>query len=133
RRPPSGASQRRSASSSSPPAPVPRRPTRKSGPSPRPIGGRRGPGGGAAPQPAVRRTPRRLAAANRRNELLHARTLDRQPHVAVSFHRRADDHAVGQRQELRDRLGGDSAPPHEANLPHPPPPPLALRPGRPPP
>src|SRR5499426_3485037 len=110
RMPPTRQSQKSRARSVLPAASVPRKPTRKSEPSSRSSASRRALSGArAAPQPAARRMPMRLAAASRRNELLDALAIDRPPDVAVLFDRRADDDAVGHRQELRDRLGGDAA------------------------
>src|SRR5262245_24145825 len=110
RTPPTRRSQSSRDSSVLPAASVPRNPTRKSEPSSRSIVASRAlSGASAAPQPAASKTPRRLAAASRRNELLHACALDRKANVAAALDRGADDQRVGHRQELRRGLGGDPA------------------------
>src|SRR2546427_5736253 len=108
--PPTRASQRSASTSAFPATSVPRKPTRSSEPSSGSRAARRSRDGAiAAPQPAARRTPRRLAVTSRGNQLLHARAIDRLLDVAVALDRCSDDEPVGDRQELRGGLGGDTA------------------------
>src|SRR5262245_12172990 len=117
RTPPTRRSQSSQDSSALSTASVPRKPTRKSEPSSRSIAARRELSGvSAAPQPAASKTPKRLEAASRRNELFHAYPLDWQPDVAAALDRGTDDQPVGYRQELRGSLRGDAAADEDGNV-----------------